>query len=80
MSNNDNIQSLTNNILDVTLEIQERFPELYMLLSETPLFLSCDTAGISKLDLNQYLVSLTMQFSTFSSSEMLNKRVEVLKV
>ena len=74
MSNNDNIQNLTNNILDVTLEIQERFPELYMLLSETPLFLSYDTLGISKLDLNQYLTSLKMQFSTFLGSEMLNTR------
>lgn len=72
MNNNDNIQNLTNNILDVTQKIQERFPALYVLLSETPLFLSSDTVEVSKLDLNQYLTALKMQFSTFTSIEMLN--------
>lgn len=79
MSNNDNIQNLTKAILNVTLEIQERFPELYVLLSETPLFLSYGTRGITKPDLKQYLTSLKMQLSTFLSSEMPNGHFQVFE-
>lgn len=59
---------LINEILIVTMMIQTSFPELYKLLSETPLFMSHIKKDIGVTDFEQYLESLKMQLSTFSEA------------
>jgi len=57
---------LTKEILLVTMMIQKSYPELYNLLSETPLFISSAKKEIKVVDFEQYLESLKMQLNTFS--------------
>lgn len=71
MSKESNIQNLTEEILNVTSKIQEKFPELYKLLNETPLFISYEYKGIRDIDLEQYLESLKIQFRTFEKVGMM---------
>ncbi len=71
MSKESNIQNLTEEILNVTSKIQEKFPELYKLLHETPLFISYEYKGIRDIDLEQYLESLKIQFRTFEKVGMM---------
>ncbi|MGX9985052.1 hypothetical protein [Soonwooa purpurea] len=61
----DNLQNLTKKIFKVTDKIQYSYPELYLLLNETPLFLSRREKGITVQDLKQYLASIRMQLITF---------------
>ncbi len=55
----------TNKIFELTATIQKEFPELYIHLDETPLFLSGREKRITRLDFEQYLESLKMQLATF---------------
>jgi hypothetical protein len=59
---------LLNKIIAITDQIREQFPSTYLLLTETPLFLSYETKGISDSDLLQYLESIRSQ------AEQLKKR------
>jgi predicted transposase YbfD/YdcC len=59
------VSILTKRILKKTLEIQKKFPELYELLDETPLFFSFTEKDITIKDLRQYLISLSMQQKSF---------------
>ncbi|ASW75802.1 hypothetical protein IQ37_01930 [Chryseobacterium piperi] len=56
---------LTKEILRITLEIQTQFPELYVLLSETPLIPSKHQEEINLNDLRQYLFSIIKQKKDF---------------
>jgi len=59
---------LMNEILSITMMIQQKFPELYHLLGETPLFLSNNRKGINVVDFEQYLESITTQLTTFEET------------
>ena len=59
------LKKLMTKIFSTTAIIQKEFPELYIYLSETPLFLSYDEKDIEMIDFEQYLESLTMQLSVF---------------
>ncbi|RQO33762.1 hypothetical protein DBR39_22580 [Chryseobacterium sp. KBW03] len=59
------VSILTKRIFKKTLEIQKKFPELYELLDETPLFFSFTEKDITIKDLRQYLISLSMQQKSF---------------
>ena len=60
---------LQNKLMDeiflVTTVIQKEHPELYVHLSETPLFLSYSEKQINTVDFEQYLESLQMQLTAF---------------
>jgi len=58
MNNTTGIRKLTLLIFEVTQKIQEKFPELYLLLSETPLFSSGGRTPINSSDLGKYLNTL----------------------
>jgi hypothetical protein len=65
MNNTNTIRKLTIRIFEVTQKIQEKFPELYLLLSETPLFSSEGKKPISVSDLGKYLNTLKKQLWMF---------------
>jgi hypothetical protein len=58
-------ENLTSQIFTVTAIIQKKHPELYLLLNETPLFLSCKKNNVCIWDLEQYLESIKIQLITF---------------
>ncbi len=68
MNKNDKIHGLTNDILLTTMKIQKKFPELYNLLLETPLFFSQSSHIITATELKQYLSVIKMQLKTFEIS------------
>jgi hypothetical protein len=51
--------------ITTTATIQEEFPELYVHLSETPLFHTYTDEGISRNGFENYLDSLKTQWATF---------------
>lgn len=65
MSKNDKIQGLMNDILITTMRIQKKYPELYILLIETPLVYTYSGSQITAPELKQYLSSIRMQLKTF---------------
>ncbi|MFZ1703030.1 MAG: hypothetical protein WAT79_01720 [Saprospiraceae bacterium] len=69
MNKNKDINDLTIEILEVTSKIQEKFPELYVLLSETPLFHDFTNKSMVLKDFEQYLTSLKMQLETFEKHD-----------
>ena len=72
MNEKNYIKILTAEILEITLQIQVEFPELYKLLNETPLFLSFQKSEITTENLEEYLYSLKDQKKTFEENEHLN--------
>lgn len=68
MNKNDKIQDLMNDILITTMRIQKKCPELYILLTETPLVFTYSNSRITAYELKQYLSSLKMQLKTFEFS------------
>lgn len=56
-------EQLTIDIFSVTTSIQIEFPELYLYLTETPLFLSYEKNDIQLCDYEGYLESLQAQLS-----------------
>ena len=69
-------KKLMNEIFAVTTMIQKEFPELYLHLSETPLFLSDNEKGISTVDFEQYLESLKMQLKAFKKRSVTSRMCE----
>jgi hypothetical protein len=65
MNNAVDVRKITILIFEVTQKIQEKFPELYLLLSETPLFFSEDRKSIHVADLRKYLATLKKQLWIF---------------
>lgn len=59
------LKKLMNKIFATTAIIQKKFPELYIHLSETPLFLFYNDKDIGIINFEQYLESLTIQLSVF---------------
>lgn len=52
---NREIKNLLFEILTITMEIKEKFPELYILLGETPVSLSTHKKDIKSCDFEDYL-------------------------
>lgn len=62
------LQTLIDEILIVTMQIQLRFPELYQVLGETPLFLAYVDTKINNADFERYLESLQHQMIAFENA------------
>lgn len=60
---------LINEIFSVTSIIQNKHLQLYFLLNETPLFLSNNSGGISKVDFQQYLETIKLLLETFEKAK-----------
>ena len=58
-------KELMDEIFVLTTQIQKEFPELYVNLKETPLFMSGSEKDISTADFEQYHESLEMQLAVF---------------
>lgn len=65
MNKMNTIRKLTILIFEVTQKIQEKFPGLYLLLNETPLFSSEERKPINVSDLGKYLNMLKKQLRMF---------------
>ena len=61
-------QKLTAEIMAVTAKIQTEFPEVYKVMSETPLFLSYNEAEITTAELEEYLSEIQKHLSTFRAN------------
>ncbi len=62
-------------IVQVTQSIHETHPELYLLLTETPLFLSLHKTGNSESAFQEYLESLKLQLRTFNTQSGKNDEI-----
>jgi|GEM_PF-2445061 len=65
-------EKLTAGILAVTLKIQTDFPEVYKVMSKTPLFLLFSKHEITTNQLGDYLIEIQGHLSTFRSNKNLN--------
>lgn len=63
---------LLSEIFSTTEKIRKKFPELYLLLSETPLFLNSKNRDLHLDDFEQYLESLKMQLYEFENLNQVN--------
>lgn len=64
------IDELNDNILKVTLKIQERYPELYELLSEMPVTIpNTKNPAINLETLKSYYNSLLSLYDTYNKNE-----------
>lgn len=70
MEERDRQRKVINNILRITDLIRIELPELYSLLSETPFFPSVENK-VSVVELEKYLDSLKVQYSTFIKSHLI---------
>ncbi|MEY3240949.1 MAG: hypothetical protein RIR11_2387 [Bacteroidota bacterium] len=61
--------ALTDGILLITIEIRTEFPELYNVLTETPLRYNANKAEVSMDELVDYLEVITYQLDDFRKSE-----------
>jgi hypothetical protein len=68
--------TLMEDIFVVTTKIQNKFPELYENLRETPLFL-CTKRGLGTVDFEHYLESLKTQLKTFEKAALKQKLSEL---
>lgn len=67
--------TLKEQILKVTLEIEFNFPELYEFLDETPQFALRSKKSINNNDFEEYLNTITLQLKTFKK---LSKRSSII--
>ena len=58
-------QQLNAEIMAVTSQIREEFPEAYKVMSETPFFISRDMDHITTAELKDYLIDIKGQLDTF---------------
>ena len=61
--------ALTDGILLITVEIRSEFPELYNVLTETPLRYNTNKAAVGMDELVDYLEVITCQLDDFRQSE-----------
>lgn len=61
MSNGNELKKMLSDILATTMKIRNRFPQLYQLLEETPLFFSADKKKVSLHDFEEYLNTIQTQ-------------------
>ncbi|HLP95087.1 MAG TPA: hypothetical protein VK168_13680 [Saprospiraceae bacterium] len=59
---------LLDEIFTITLKIQVKFPELYQVLSETPLFQTEAESNMLDADFEHYLESLKYQMKDFETN------------
>lgn len=65
------LQVITKKINDVTLEIEQSYPELYQFLEENPITLpSPDTDGVSTKAFREYLESLEELLSHYKENKL----------
>ncbi len=61
--------ALTDGILLITIEIRTEFPELYNVLTETPLRFNANKAQVGTDELEDYLEVISYQLNDFRKSE-----------
>jgi hypothetical protein len=61
-------EKLTAGIIAVTLKIQSEFPEVYTVMSQTPLFLLFKSNEITTNQLGEYLIEIQDHLSAFRSN------------
>ncbi|TCP23615.1 hypothetical protein EV195_10885 [Tenacibaculum skagerrakense] len=61
-------KELTDCILLVTMEIKDKFPELYQLLDETPFLSSVQDKGIEAISLEEYLNTIRYQLKDYKNN------------
>ncbi|MFY7672024.1 hypothetical protein ACOSP6_13140 [Tenacibaculum sp. MEBiC06402] len=61
-------KELTDCILLVTMEIKDKFPELYQLLDETPFLISVHDKGIEAISLEEYLNTIRYQLKDYKTN------------
>lgn len=64
----ERLPAILKKITSITLLIQQKHPQLYFLLNETPLFLKKENSNPGILDFMQYLETLENQLKTFDST------------
>ncbi len=64
-TNQKEIKELTDEILVITMEIRDKFPELYQFLDETPSFSSINNKGIESNSLEEYLNTIRLQLKDY---------------
>lgn len=69
MSNCTKTKFLMEEILYITSKIRIQFPELYVLLNETPQLYSAPQNCLFVQDLEYYLNSITKQLKSFQKNE-----------
>jgi hypothetical protein len=70
------IKELTNEILAVTMEIRDKYPELYQHLGETPFLASANDIGIDLNSLEEYLNTIRSQLTDYKEGAESNRPVD----
>lgn len=66
--NQKEIKKLTDEILAVTMEIRNKYPELHQHLNETPFSTSADNKGIDYNSLEEYLNTIRSQLKKYKGN------------
>jgi hypothetical protein len=74
MNQKAEIAKLMNKILDITMELKDRFPESYNYLNETPVFYSVDKKELNLNDFEGYLSTIQSQLKVCSNLADLRKK------
>ena len=64
------IKELTDDILAVTMEIRDKYPELYQHLGETPFLTSADNKGVDSNSLEEYLNAIRSQLKNYEGKKL----------
>ena len=70
------IKELTDEILAVTMEIRDKYPELYQHLGETPFLTSGDNKGIDPSSAEEYLNTICSQLKHYKEGAEFNIPVD----
>lgn len=63
----ESLSTILTKITNITVLIRQKHPQLYILLSETPLFLNENKINPSVYDFSKYLETLENQLKTFDT-------------
>jgi transcription initiation factor TFIIIB Brf1 subunit/transcription initiation factor TFIIB len=63
------IKELTDEILEVTMVIRDKFPELYQHFGETPFLTSADNKGVDSNSLEEYLNTIRSQLKIYEDKK-----------
>lgn len=75
-TNQKEIKELTVVILAVTMEIRDKYPELYQHLGETPSLTSGDNKGIDPSSAEEYLNTIRSQLKHYKEGAEFNRPVD----
>lgn len=67
MTQKAEIAQLTNKILTVTMEIKDHYPEVYLLLNESPILFPSDNKELNSNDFKEYLNTIESQLKKMTT-------------